>query len=98
MSERSIKPTVILPDTTPLVHLAAVDAPHLLNDLGRVVVVDVVALEATYFQNKPHAREIRMWIEAGKARGSNRPVEVAPTELGPLYKLASGQRLRMCSC
>jgi hypothetical protein len=49
MSDQSIKPTVILPDTTPLVDLAAVDAPHLLNDLGRVVVVDVVALEATYF-------------------------------------------------
>ncbi|HSU05193.1 MAG TPA: hypothetical protein VLI93_06440 [Acetobacteraceae bacterium] len=39
-----IKPTVILPDTSPLVHLAAVDALHILTDLGRVVVVDVVAL------------------------------------------------------
>jgi len=94
MSEQSIKPTVILPDTTPLVHLAAVDALHLLNDLGRVVVVDVVALEATYFQDKPYAQEIRAWIEAGEAPGSNRPVEVAPTELGPLYKLALDQQVK----
>jgi hypothetical protein len=94
MSEQHVKPTIILPDTTPLVHLAAVDALYLLNDLGRVVFVDVVALEATYFQDKPYAREIGVWIEAGKAPGSNRPVEVATTELGPLYKLALDQHVR----
>ena len=94
MSEPRVKPTVILPDTTPLVHLAAVDSLHLLNDLGRVVVVDVVVLEATYFQDKPYAREIEAWIEAGKTPGSNRPVEVAATELGPLYRLALDQHVK----
>jgi hypothetical protein len=94
MSGNRVKPTVILPDTAPLVHLAAVDALHLLTDLGRVVVVDVVALEATYFQDKPYAREIGAWIEAGQAPGSNRPVEVAATELGPLYRLALDQHVK----
>jgi hypothetical protein len=89
-----IKPTVILPDTTPLVHLAAADALLVLNGLGRVVVVDVVALEATYFADKPYAREIAAWIDAGSKPGSNRPVEVAATELGPLYKLALDQHVK----
>jgi len=93
MSDQRIKPTVILPDTTPLVHLAAVDALHILNDLGRVVVVDVVELEATYFRDKPYAPEIAAWIAAGKEPGSNRPVEIATTELGPLYKLALDQHV-----
>lgn len=48
-----IRPTVILPDTSPLVHLAAVDALHILTGLGRVIVVDVVALEATNDRSKP---------------------------------------------
>lgn len=91
---RRIKPTVILPDTSPLVHLAAVDALHLLTDLGRVVVVDVVALEATNDRSKPYAPEIAAWIEEGGKPGSNRPVEVAATELGPLYKLALDQNLK----
>jgi hypothetical protein len=94
MREQHVKPTVILPDTTPLIHLAAVDSLHLLNDLGRVVVVDVVALEATYFQDKPYAQEIGAWIEAGKTPGSNRPVAIAATELGPLYKLALDQHVK----
>jgi hypothetical protein len=94
MSEQRVKPTVVLPDTTPLIHLAAVESLHLLNDLGPVVVVDVVALEATYLQDKPYAREIGAWIEAGKTPGSNRPVEVALTELGPLYKLALDQHVK----
>lgn len=88
MNEQQVKPTVIVPDTPPLIHLAAVESLHLLNDLGPVVVIDVVALEATYFQDKPYAREIGAWIEAGKTPGSNRRVKIAATELGPLYKLA----------
>ena len=81
-----IKPTVVLPDTSPLVHLAAADALHILTGLGRVV--DVVALEATNDLSKPYAPEIAAWIEEGGQLGSNRPVEVAGTDLGPLYKLA----------
>lgn len=94
MVEQRIKPTVILPDTSPLVHLAAVGALSVLNGMGRVVVVDVVALEATNDQTKPYAREIAAWIEAGRKPGSNQPVEVAATELGPLYKLALDQNVK----
>lgn len=94
MNEQQVKPVVILPDTSPLVHLAAVDALSVLNGFGRVVVVDVVALEATHDASKPYAREIAAWIEAGRKPGSNRPVEVAATELGPLYKLALDQAVK----
>ncbi|MGH7077973.1 MAG: hypothetical protein ACREFU_07725 [Acetobacteraceae bacterium] len=89
-----IKPTGILPDTTPLVHLAAAGALDVLNGLGRVAVVDVVELEATYFDDKPYAKEIRAWIDAGRKPGSNRFVEVAVTELDPLYKLALDHHLK----
>ena len=94
MTEQRVKPTVILPDTSPLVHLAAVDALFVLNGLGRVVVVDVVVLEATNDQSKPYALEVAAWIEAGRTPGSNQPVEVAATELGPLYKLALDQNVK----
>jgi hypothetical protein len=67
---------------------------HLLNDLGRVVVVDVLALEATYFQDKPYSQEIGAWIEAGKIPGSNRPIVIATIELGPLYKLALDRHVK----
>ncbi len=89
-----IKPTVILPDTSPLVHLAAADALHVLTDLGRVVIVDVVELEATRDRSKPFAPEIAAWIEEGRKPGSNRRVEIAATELGPLYKLALEQNIK----
>lgn len=51
-------------------------------------------LEATYYQDKPYAREIAAWIAAGKEPGGNRPVAIATTELGPLYKLALDQQVR----
>ncbi len=88
MSQPQIKPTVIIPDAAPLIHLAAGDALTLLNGMGRVVVPDVVALEATYFADKPYAGEIASWITDGAKVGSNRPVEVAETEIGSLYRLA----------
>jgi hypothetical protein len=88
MREFDLKPTVILPDTAPLIHLAAGRALHVLNALGRVVVVDIVMLEATFYHNKPFAAEVLAWIDAGRQHGSNRPVEIAETELGGLYKLA----------
>ena len=89
-----LRPTVILPDTSPLVHLAAVDALDILTGFGRVVVVDVVALEATHDRSKPYAIEIAAWIAEGGKPGSNRPVEIAATELGPLYKLALEQNIK----
>ncbi len=94
MSQPRRKPIVILPDTSPLVHLAAVDALGVLTGLGRVVVVDVVALESTSDPTKPYAAEIAAWIEQGAIPGSNQPVEVATTELGALYRLAIEQHMR----
>lgn len=80
------RPDLIVPDTGPLIHLAQADALHLLHQIGgRVVVADMVALEATQDMSKPGAREIEAWIEAGAQPGSNAPVLVAPTEIGELF-------------
>lgn len=77
---------LIVPDTGPLIHLAQADALHLLHAIGgRVVVADMVALEATGDPAKPGARQIAAWIEAGQQQGSNAPVLVAPTEIGELF-------------
>jgi hypothetical protein len=78
MKQPTIKPTVVVPDTAPLIHLAAGDALTVLNDMGRVVVPDIVQLEATYFRDKPYAKEIAAWIEGGQLAGSNQPVEINP--------------------
>jgi hypothetical protein len=89
-----IRPTVIVPDTAPLIHLAAANALHLLNEMGRVVLVDIVVLEATYYQDKPFAKEIKVWIDSGRLPGANAPVEVAESDLGPLYLIALEQGLK----
>jgi hypothetical protein len=88
-----IKPTVVIPDAAPLIHLAAGDALTVLNGMGRVLVPDIVQLEATYYLDKPYAREIAAWIEAGQQHGSNAPVEIAETEIGGLYRIALDQGL-----
>jgi hypothetical protein len=94
MQQPDLKPTVILPDTAPLIHLAAGRALHVLNALGRVVVVDIVMLEATFHSDKPFAAEVLAWIQAGRQDGSNQPVEIAETELGGLYRLALEQGIK----
>ncbi len=80
------RPDLIVPDTGPLIHLAQADALHLLHAIGgRVVVADMVALEATQDLAKPGAAAIAAWIEAGSRPGANAPVFVAPTEIGELF-------------
>ncbi|WP_076068445.1 hypothetical protein [Sphingomonas montana] len=80
------RPDLIVPDTGPLFHLAWADALHLLHQIGgRVVVADMVALEATQDLSKPGARAITAWIDVGQQRGSNAPVLVAPTGIGELF-------------
>lgn len=80
------RPDLIVPDTGPLIHLACADALPLLHEIGgRVVVADMVAIEATQDPSKPGAREIAAWIDAGRQPGSNAPVLVAPTEIGELF-------------
>ncbi len=65
-----------------------------LTSMGAVVVVDVVALEATYFADKPYAGQIAAWLEAGRMPGSNTPVAIVESELGPVYRLALEQGVR----
>lgn len=82
-----VQPTVVLADTSPLIHLAAVDKLNLLFEFGKVVIADVVELEAAFDLNKPFAREIREWIDVHGESGDGR-IKIGNTELGPLYELA----------
>ena len=88
MLQPPLKPTVVIPDAAPLIHLAAGQALNVLTGMGRVVVPDVVEMETTYHVDKPYAREIASWIVAGTQPGSNQPVEVVRTDIGLLYRLA----------
>lgn len=80
--------TIVLPDTSPLIHLAAADALWILGRLGRVVVVDMVAHEATADPDKPYAGEIGRWIAAGIQPNANDALTLAQTETGGLVRLA----------
>lgn len=83
------KPDIIVPDTGPLIHLAQADALHLLHEVGgRVVVTDMVAIEATAFPEKPGAAAVQSWLIEGSKPGSNAPVSIEPTEVGRLYVAA----------
>lgn len=94
MEAPNAKPTVVIPDTAPLIHLAAADALTVLNGIDRVVVPDIVLLEPTFNPDKPYAKEVAAWAEAGQLPGSNAAVEVAETEIGGLYRIALEPGLR----
>jgi hypothetical protein len=63
-------------------------ARWLLHEFGRVVVMDVVADEASGDPAKPWALDVAAWIEKGQAPGSDQPVDVVRTEIGEAYRLA----------
>ncbi|MCE2965245.1 MAG: hypothetical protein LW855_05575 [Alphaproteobacteria bacterium] len=80
-----LKPEIIIPDTSPLIHLAAAGMLNLLNQAGEVVLVDMVVLEATERLDKPYARDIADWIKECLKPGSNQPLRIVQTEIGELY-------------
>lgn len=83
-----ITPVVVIPDMSPLIHLAAAGQLPLLQAFGRVVVMDRVAYEASTDLAKPWAREVAAWLKKGQEPGSNQPVEIVKTEIGEAYRLA----------
>lgn len=83
-----ITPVVVVPDMSPLVHLAAADSLFLLHQFGRVAVMDIVAHEATADLARPWARDVAEWLSRGQEPGSNRPVHIVTTEIGEAYRLA----------
>ena len=83
-----ITPVVVVPDMSPLIHLAAAGRLPLLHEFGRVVVMDIVAHEASDDLMKPWAREVADWLRRGQEAGSNQPVEVVKTEIGEAFRLA----------
>ena len=83
------RPDIIIPDAGPLIHLAQADALGLLHEVGgAVVLVDVVRHDLIDDIEKPAARRLQAWIEAGLLPGSNRPVRLELTETGEAYRLA----------
>ena len=78
---------VIIPDTAPLIHLAAAGLLELLPALGRVVVPDVIAMETTRLPDKPYAGVVGDWLESGAP-------ETVPTEIGALYRIAIEQGIK----
>ena len=48
-------------------------------------------MEATFREDKPYAKEIAAWLADGQEAGTNRPVAVVDSELGPLYRVALTQ-------
>jgi hypothetical protein len=83
-----ITPAIVVPDMSPLIHLAAAAQLPLLQAFGRVIVMDIVAYEATADLERPWARDVAAWLENGQAPGSNQPLEVVKTEIGEAYRLA----------
>lgn len=83
-----ITPVVVVPDVSPLIHLAAANLLPLLQEFGRVVVMDMVAYEASADPNKPWASEIADWLTKGREPGGNEPVEIVKTEIGEAFRLA----------
>jgi hypothetical protein len=82
------RPELIVSDASPLIHLAAGGALDVLNRMAsRVVLVDIVEIEAT-FPGKPFAEDIRRWIDANKAPTGQAPVTVEETEIGRTFALA----------
>jgi hypothetical protein len=77
-----ITPAIVVPDMSPLIHLAAAAQLPLLQAFGRVIVMDIVAYEATADLERPWARDVAAWLENGQAPGSNQPLEVVKTEIG----------------
>jgi hypothetical protein len=83
-----VRPDVIIPDTSPLIHLAAIGQLGLLHRIGRVIVPDMVKDEAVFDLTKPWAAELKRWFDEGERQGSNTPVEVPETETGKTVRLA----------
>jgi len=83
-----ITPVVVVPDMSPLIHLAAAGMLYLLQEFGRVIVMDIVAYEASADPTKPWAREVANWIQQGQGPGSNHAVEIVKTEIGEAWRLA----------
>ncbi len=83
-----ITPIVVIPDMSPLIHLAAAGMLSLLQEFGRVVVMDIVAYEASDDSTRPWALDVAAWLKKGQELGGNQPVEIVKTEIGEAYRLA----------
>jgi hypothetical protein len=83
MSNKNIE--MIAADTGPLIHLASVNALHLISDIAtKVVIPDLVLMEAIV-TGKPYASEIDQWVKSGVSTGK---ISIASTDSGESVRLA----------
>ncbi len=83
------RPDILVPDTSPLIHLSQAGALGLLHDIGgTVIIVDMVYFELTRDLEKPEARKLQAWVINGQKQGSNHPVRLEKTETGRIFELA----------
>ncbi len=84
-----IRPDILVPDTSPLIHLSQAGALNLLHEIGgTVIIVDMVYFELTRDLDKPEARALQAWVFEGQKEGSNTPVRLEKTETGRIFELA----------
>jgi hypothetical protein len=76
---------LIVVDPAPLIHLASCGLLGKLVNFGKVIVVDMVEIEATRELTKPFAAEINAWLKAETCAGR---VEIGETPTGETYRLA----------
>jgi predicted nucleic acid-binding protein len=83
------RPDILVPDTSPLIHLSQAGALNLLHEIGgTVIIVDMVYFELTRDLDKPEARALQAWVLEGQKEGSNTPVRLEKTETGRIFELA----------
>lgn len=83
------KPDILVPDTSPLIHLSQAGALDLLHEIGgTVVIVDMVYYELTRDLEKPEAKVLAEWIAEGVKPGSNHPIRLEKTEVGRVFAVA----------
>ena len=80
----------------PLIYLAAAGKLWLLQEFGRVVVIDMAAYEASADLTRPWASEVAAWLKRGLGSGADRrrrnlrtePAEPTSWPTGrPVFKL-----------
>ena len=83
------RPDILVPDTSPLIHLSQAGALGLLHEIGgTVIIVDMVYYELTRDLEKLEATALQAWVIDGQKQGSNHPVRLEKTETGRIFDLA----------
>ncbi|MBN6740161.1 hypothetical protein JKG47_06370 [Acidithiobacillus sp. MC6.1] len=75
---------IVAADTSPIIHLAMIDGLGLLEQMGVVMIPDMVVIES-FAKDGPETAHIRHWLDAGVKSGR---IAIPETEIGKAYRLA----------